>query len=151
MSERTMYLVRGLPGSGKTTLSKELIRDNGGHRLSSDDYFTIDGDYYFDAAKLGAAHTWNKWRAEQIIKAGCNLAIDNTNTTWKECKPYVVMALAADYDIVVREPLTGWRDNISKLFEYGTHDVPKDTLKKMLLRWESTIDICKKIRELKDE
>lgn len=144
---KRMYIVRGLPGSGKSTLALELLDDIWPAAiLSSDEYFTIGGEYYFDVMKLGSAHRWNQWRSRQLLAAGVNLIIDNTNTTWKEIKSYAENGVKAGYEVVVREPTTEWAKDIEGLFKNGTHSVPKDTLIKMLARWESTESIEKKIR-----
>lgn len=55
----TLTIVRGLPGSGKTTLAKNLTKDNGVY-FESDMFFSQDGTYVFDAYKLKDAHAWCK-------------------------------------------------------------------------------------------
>ena len=55
----TLILVRGLPGSGKTTLAIKLAAAYPGAAcLSADNYFTdaLTGEYRFDSAQLEQAH-----------------------------------------------------------------------------------------------
>lgn len=56
-----MIISRGLPGSGKTTLSKKIVNLYGSEQTvicSGDDYFiSNEGVYIFDATKLVEAHT----------------------------------------------------------------------------------------------
>ena len=51
--EKRVVLLRGLPGSGKSTAAAAL----GGRALSTDDYFrTADGRYVFRPERLPDAH-----------------------------------------------------------------------------------------------
>ena len=45
---KAIYLLRGLPGAGKSTVAKRL----GGEHYEADMYFMQDGEYKFDGAKL---------------------------------------------------------------------------------------------------
>ena len=49
---KNLYLLRGLPGSGKSTLSTQL----GGSHFETDKYFVGEnGEYNFDPSKLKEA------------------------------------------------------------------------------------------------
>lgn len=152
-----MIIMRGLPGSGKSTLALKLrdknLHSDGGEPviLSSDEYFTVGGVYYFDVTKLGSAHRWNQWRARQLIIEGRNLIIDNTNTTFKEFKCYVENALAAGYEVVIVEADTPWAKDVDGLLEHGTHSVPRATVEKMLERYEDKASIEEKLQKLKEK
>jgi energy-coupling factor transporter ATP-binding protein EcfA2 len=52
--EKELILLRGLPGSGKTTLARSL----GGMHMEADKYLMYSGKYEFDASKLRDAHNW---------------------------------------------------------------------------------------------
>jgi uridine kinase len=70
-----MFVMRGLPGSGKSTLSKRIatVYDTEDQKTvicSGDDYFTDpeNGEYKFNAQKLQEAHTAAKNKAVQACK-----------------------------------------------------------------------------------
>ena len=146
--------MRGLPGSGKSHLAKTLVpKDN---IFSTDDFW--GPEYNFDFKKLFVAHKWNQERVEHAMVALVpNIACDNTNTTLKEMEPYIELAEEYGYEVELHEPTTDWwmecleavQSNdavrvtkaIELLSEYGTHDVPKETLNKMLNRWVPTSEI----------
>ena len=48
MKEKTLFILRGLPGSGKTTLAKSI----GAVHFEADMYFMEGNEYKFDVTKL---------------------------------------------------------------------------------------------------
>lgn len=134
---KTLYIIRALPGAGKSTLAAMLgPKEN---VFSTDDYFMKDGKYLFDGSKIGKAHAWNQARVKAAIQSGLDpIIVDNTNTQLWEAKPYVQMAVDAGYDIQVVEPNTPWRFDLDELEKRNVHGVSKDILKRMLDRWEDS-------------
>jgi uridine kinase len=56
-TKKTVLLLRGASGSGKSTLANLLASNERWVSVCADDYFTdINGNYNFDASKLGEAH-----------------------------------------------------------------------------------------------
>lgn len=122
---KTLIILRGIPGSRKSTAA-ELLSENGKYPVcTSDDYFMVDGEYRFDMTKLGAAHLNCQKLAEKYMKEGHQkVFVANTNTTEKELNTYLRMAKANDYRVVslVVENRHGNR---------SVHDVPEATLEAM--------------------
>ncbi len=131
MNDRNrMTIMRGLPGSGKSTTARSL----GGVVLSSDDYFMVGGIYRFDVARLGLAHEWNQDRARKACEAGePHVVIDNTNTRRWEMEAYKSIARRNGYD--VREHTVEVWD-VVLCHQRGTHGVPLDTIAAMKSRFE---------------
>ena len=93
---KTLYLVRGLPGSGKTTFAKSLTVNC----VAADDYPGLyEGEFHPEL--LGAAHAWCQGEIEDFMAHECeSVAVHNTLTTEKEIKPYVALAERYGYRIV---------------------------------------------------
>ena len=108
MSEKfytgSLILLRGIPGSGKTTLGKTILRcvitDNP-EVLSADDYFTDEnGNYNFDATKLKLAHESCKNRCEEKMKKSFSrIVVANTFTQEWEMKSYFDLADTYNYQV----------------------------------------------------
>lgn len=140
--KKNLYILRGLAGSGKSTLAQELIKGTKGVIYSSDDYFYKDGIYKWDGGKLKQAHDWNKKRALQAFQKGITpVVIDNTNSKCWEAKFYVQQGLTYGYNIEIKEPDTPWRKNPSELAKRNKHNVPLETIVKMLERWEEPFTV----------
>ncbi len=112
IARRRVKILRGVPGAGKSTYSKNLaiehfayLHKNGLPKFfrvfSADDYFIgVNNKYSFDAKKLGKAHKacLNNFMAAMAVLPDSDeiLVIDNTNTTLREITTYVDICLAKE-------------------------------------------------------
>lgn len=98
--EKVMILMRGVSGSGKSSIAKQL----GGVIFSTDDFFVQSGKYNYDDSKIIEAHLSNQAKTEDAMSHGISpIIIDNTNTTRWEMKPYVSLADKYGYRIEIKE------------------------------------------------
>jgi len=127
-----LYLVRGLPGSGKSTFAEAI---EGVEVLAADDYFMVDGEYIFDPSRLGAAHQWCLEETLESLLEGRPTAVANTFTQRWELQPYLDMAEKEDVPVTVVSLFdNGFTD--AELFERNTHGVPLEAIAAMRNRFE---------------
>lgn len=122
MGLKMMYIVRGLSGSGKSTIAQHLSNSTGAEVCEADDYFvTSSGEYDWDESKLKQAHDrcYNKVLAN--LEQGKDVIISNTSLVERELKPY--LNLAKQYGYNVQTLL------VQSLFK-STHDVAHSTMLK---------------------
>ena len=86
----TLYLIRGVPGSGKSSLAQELKGAGLVEEvLEANDYFTdLDGNYEFRQDRLHMAHAYSQGGCKGVLKSGKSVAVSNTSTTEKEVETY---------------------------------------------------------------
>lgn len=99
----SLIILRGLPGSGKTTLAK-VLSENRWPVFSIDDYFTdpATGMYSFQFDKNHLAYKHCQERTEQAMKnASEKIFIDNTFTLEWEIDPYFKLAARYNYRVFV--------------------------------------------------
>jgi predicted kinase len=125
---KSLYLIRGVSGSGKTTFAETL---DVSRVISADDYFVNDaGDYNFNPAKLKDAHAYCQRITEHAMRVlGVDLAVANTFTQEWEMKPYFDLAEKYGYRVfsIIVENRHGGE---------SVHDVPIETLIKQRNRFE---------------
>ncbi|NXL81479.1 N4BP2 protein, partial [Leptocoma aspasia] len=140
---QVLVLLRGVPGSGKSYLARNLLEDNpGGVILSTDDYFYKHGQYHYDPDCLGEAHDWNRKRAKEAFEMQISpIIIDNTNIQAWEMKPYVTLAQQFKYKVMFREPDTWWKFKPKELERRNIHGVSKEKIKRMLERYERCLTV----------
>ena len=125
MQGKTLWVLRGVSGCGKTTLAKTLA-DSLHHAkaVSADDYFEQEGVYVFDARLLGQAHSQCRQRVDKMMDLEfSNIILHNTNTTDNEIQPYI--ELAAHYNYTVVSLVVENRHGSSNV-----HNVPNKTLER---------------------
>lgn len=104
MNKKSLIIVRGLPGSGKSTLCS-LLSENGLYPIFSiDDYFTNpkNGDYQFDYSKNHLAYKACEENTRQSMqKEVSKIFLDHTFTLEWEMEPYFKMATEYQYQVFV--------------------------------------------------
>jgi predicted kinase len=124
----TMYLIIGVPGSGKSTKAKELVSQNNNIcHYEADMFFEQEGNYVFDFTKLCDAHKWCQKKCIEAMKESKDVIVSNTSLSKKERSVYFEMAKRFNYEIVVMT-MTGNYQNI--------HNVSKEKIEKMKQRYE---------------
>jgi predicted kinase len=132
---RVLIILRGLPGSGKSSFANYMFSNN---IFEADKYFyDEDGTYNFDVTKLHTAHKWCQHQVEHAMEDNleskgqyCNeIVVSNTSTTEKELEPYLKLAEKYDYKVVslIVENRHGNK---------SVHNVPDETMEKMGKRFE---------------
>lgn len=115
-----LVLIRGLPGSGKSTIAKSM---KGFIHHEADMYFSLSGSYNFDKTKLKEAHQWCQLLTLNALEHGKNVVVANTFVQRWELAPY--LSMAEDIEILEAEG------------DYGnTHNVPRFAIQRMRERWE---------------
>jgi len=127
--DKILYIVRGLPGSGKSTFAKSIALVN----FEADMFFMNDGEYKFDFSKIKEAHQWcQESTLDAMISGSPKVAVSNTFTQEWEMKPYYEMAEKYGYVVfsVVVENRHGGKN---------VHGVPEATLDNMRKRFEFSL------------
>ena len=79
MTQFDCVIVRGLPGSGKTTLALQLAAEHGYVHLETDQHFVVNGSYRFDPARVADAHAIVARDALDALLTGRRVVIANTH------------------------------------------------------------------------
>lgn len=131
-----LHIVRGLPGSGKSTYVSQKL-DSLDHAWFEDAWFEADmffedevtGEYKFDAKLIEQAHAWCYSNTIRCLRSGINVWVSNTFTRLWEMNPYMRVSDLIDepVEISIIEMKTQFT---------STHGVPEYALKAMKDRWE---------------
>jgi predicted kinase len=117
-----LVLVRGLPGSGKSTFV-DLLRVN--IKIAADDFFTdSNGAYHWNPALLGEAHKWCFDETEAFLKQGFDVAVHNTFARDTDLHKYIVLGEKYNAKVTVLT-VENYHGSLS------IHGVPEETIEKM--------------------
>ena len=142
-NNRIVILMQSAPGAGKSTLANEIkshFDDMWGCDpvynsiiCSADDYFIspYTKQYKFDSAQLYNAHSYCKSVFQKAVEQKYSvIIIDNTNVDLKAIRNYYDVNNGYKYLIV--RPNTPWYFDAEECFKKNTHNVPLETIERMI-------------------
>jgi predicted kinase len=99
--EKILFIVRGVPGSGKSTFAKTLVGEKDYCHKEADMYFVDrEGNYKFKPSKIKAAHEWCQEEIEFLMKyEHSRIAVSNTFTQEWEMESYYELAKKYGYTV----------------------------------------------------
>lgn len=127
---KTLYLIRGVPGSGKSSFAQELLDCGIVQKVFEADSYFVDnyGTYIFDAKYLPQAHYICQDNTRYWLERNRSVAVSNTSTTEKEVETYAKIAeeTGAKFVSIIVENRHG-----------GTnlHNVPEEKIEQMRKRF----------------
>jgi predicted kinase len=123
-----LWVLRGAPGSGKSTKAKEILKDiSDGAHFEADMFFERTGTYVFEAEKIGHAHSWCMQSTKAALQQGKTVVVSNTFTKHREFRFYIELAekMGIPYEII---HMTGQFKNV--------HNVPDEVVNRMLANFQ---------------
>jgi len=140
MSE--LIIIRGCPGSGKTTRAREIVRDEKADCMyAADDLFMKSGNYVFVPKKIGKAHQQCQERTFSALRQGKNVVVHNTFSCRWEMEPYLQFCKEEGYELQVIDLFASNNLTADELHERtktsgNGHNVPQEVIQAMLDRYE---------------
>ena len=137
LPSRAVIILRGIPGSGKSTFVDNFA-DYLGNPMTDDvqvcsaDHFWVNeqtGKYEFNIHFLGTAHHFCFENFEYYTgltgkKKPLYVVVDNTNVSVKEMNKYIKRAKETEWDIVT----ITFKIDPEVAFKRNIHNVPKNTV-----------------------
>ncbi len=128
MTTSKLILIRGLPGSGKTTLAKQLANDLDAKHFEADMYFeNANGEYHFNPQLLPKAHEWCFQQTRKWLNKGRTVIVSNTFVRHWEMERYLGYCENAGIDVEIK---------ICDGDYQSIHNVPIETINKMRQQWQ---------------
>jgi len=132
--EKNLYIVRGVPGAGKSTLAKSIAKS--WQIFEADKYFIKNGHYEFDFRGLKDAHNSCKRQVHKAMRPSLvnslfyrNIVVSNTFTQEWEMRFYQIIAKKYGYKVytIIVENRHGNKNE---------HGVPDEKVEQMKNRFE---------------
>lgn len=127
LTQTRLVLIRGLPGTGKTTLAQSFVA-KGFRHFEADQFFMRDGQYRFVKKQLPEARAWCLNQVRTALEGGELVCVANVFATVDDIRSYT--QLGVDYQVV--EATHPGR---------SIHKVPAATLRAMQRHWLPTAEL----------
>ena len=119
-----IVLIRGLPGSGKSTMAAAM---SGYVHLEADMFMLVDGAYQYDPTKVRDSHEWCRKQMRIALASGQSVVVSNTFSRLHEMKDYVTIGKDFNIAVTVIDADGAWPN---------VHGVPLERIEQMRQRWE---------------
>lgn len=171
MNDRIVYLMRGLPSSGKSHLARRLVGESG-VLLETDQFFyreNADGSrsFHYSEERLPAARQWIFERFQVAITSGRSpIVLDRGNGLNDETRRFAQYAIDQGYRVELKEPDSPWWQEIKELMRCRpdtnqrleqwakqlsqmsreTHRVPFSTIHRWMETWRVDLTVDEILR-----
>lgn len=159
--DRKLYIMRGIPGCGKSHRATRISQETGGVIFSADNFFGEGEEYCrnWSPNKIHLAHQDCETKA--IAEMGLfnpHIIIDNTNITLRNFRVYIDCAILQNYTVYFVYPDSSWwkekvlpflqgkvtdqdrdvlrNEIVENLTKRNIHGVPSSTISNMLLKFQ---------------
>jgi len=144
MNKKIVTIMRGISGSGKSTVCGKLGLPKHTAIVSAD-YFFIKPDgngklkYKFDSDYISKAHSACLTDFLLHVQKGTDsIIVDNTNSCLWEFENYELIAKEHGYDVQIVQIVVKTVEEIKVCIKRNVHKVPSDTIFRMALKFEPT-------------
>lgn len=117
-----LIILRGLPGSGKSTWAKQLQEKTGCSHYENDMFFMQNGKYAFDERKYKQATQWCFQQTMKDLTEGKNVVVSNVFVTVNSVNQYLRRAKQLGAEVKVFRKISQYKN---------IHSVPLDVLASM--------------------
>jgi hypothetical protein len=165
--QNVVYLMRGLPGCGKSHRAKRLAGEQG-VVLETDEYFytqagTDSTSFDFSKDLLPEARRWNLARMKGALVAGVSpIVVDRGNGLNVETREFAALAVEHGYAVELAEPDSLWWQELRVLLKYEEfvgeklfdawaekladstwqgHRVPASTIRRWMQHWRHDVTV----------
>ena len=167
MTDKIVYLMRGLPACGKSFTALKLVGPQGVICETDEYFYTQVGDdptrYDYRHELLSAARQWNLQRFQHAVDANRSpIVVDRGNGLNVETRDYAVYALNHGYRVELKEPESDWWQEIRALLKRrpetrsalsqwadrlaemnrSTHRVPASTIRQWMDDWRDDLTVA---------
>jgi len=154
--DKFVFIMRGIPGSGKSTAAEFLgstedsyikiidcvkyVMNKSDNKIiaaihSTDQYLVNeDGEYEYDKKKIQQNHNLNyKDFVSSLRNKVDKVIVDNTNIKKRDFKRYVTAAYDYGYAVLI---ISVPPPSVGEAVARNVHSVPSDVVKRMYNEWE---------------
>jgi len=133
-SRKIVYLMRGLPSSGKSHTARQLAGETGIVCETDEYFYTHLGDdparYDYRPELLEEARRWNFDRFKEAVGNGMTpIVVDRGNGLNVSTQIYARYAIDNGYEVELKEPESEWWQELRVLLKY------KQVTRPLLLQW----------------
>ena len=148
---KTVILMRGIPGSGKSTHTQAISKQFGKDGLlchevvvcSADDTFTVkvyggETEYRYDPSRIGIAHSrcFAKFVDALYDKAVKVVIVDNTFIHQWEMQNYIKLANMLGFEPEIHEMQVNTFEEVNRCVARCIHKVPSEVIFRMAAEFE---------------
>jgi len=124
MKKQKLTLVRGVPGSGKTTLAKKIDA----HLMEADLFFINQkGEYNFSSKLIKEAHAWCQLETKRMLRSGHSVVVANTFVRHWEMDFYLKLASKEGVEVEIIEAQGNYKN---------VHGVSDEVVERMRNQYE---------------